>query len=89
MEKNPAYLRTVLQTYIKSHRLPIKIFQAGGEMHLLRLDMDAKGEVNSSWGPQEEPTEGASGSLRDSEANPITSIEVERRFKQEKGETTK
>ena len=90
LEKNPAYLRSVLYSYVRTHKLPIKIFSANGDLHLMRLDMDAKGKVDANWKPEEEtPTEGNAGALRGVAAIPIDAIEVERRFKQEAPKTTK
>lgn len=88
--KNPAYLRSVLYSYIKSHKLPIKLFSAGGEMYLLRLDMTKDGSLIEDWKPDEDvATEGAGGLLRDMAAQSITPEEVNARFEVEKRVTTK
>jgi hypothetical protein len=42
-------LSTGLSTYVKSHELPIKIFQRQGELYLLRLDLDANGDPNPEY----------------------------------------
>lgn len=92
LDKNINYLRSVLYSYIRSHGLPIKLFSADGDLHLLRLNMNAAGEIDPNWKPdtsEERPTEGAAGHLRDLEAEMISPIEVERRFQQEKGKSTK
>jgi hypothetical protein len=95
LDKNINYLRSVLYSYTRSHKLPIKIFSAGGDLHLLRLDMDSSGNIIPDWVPEagsderERPTEGNKGLMRDMEAMPITAIEVQRRFVQEKEKTTK
>lgn len=89
LDKNPAYLRSVLQTYIKSHQLPIKLFAAGGDLHLLRLDMDDKGQLIPDWKPGETTTEGNAGALRSLEAAPITPGEVQERFTVERRQTVK
>lgn len=89
LNKNPAYLRSVLTTYIRSHTLPIKLFQAGGKMYLMRLDIDNQGS-KIDWKPDaEEATEGAGGLMRDMEPKPIDDTEVEARFHEEKGRITK
>lgn len=88
LSQNRTYLRSVLSAYIKSHNMPIKIFTADGEIHLMRLDLD----VNSKpipWSPDEDITEGAKGSERDEESVPLTAAEVKKRAKDEKGTTTK
>lgn len=86
-EKNPAYLRSVLQTYINNHGLPIKIFQANGDLHLMRLDLDNHG--NPIEHNEEKTTEGAAGHLRNLTPTPLTPEEVGRRFEEEKAQTLK
>ena len=89
LEKNPEYLRSVLNSYIKNHKLPVKIFSAQGEMYLMRLDIDNDGKPIENWQAQETATEGAAGLLRNVPAMPITAAEVDRRFNAEKGQVTK
>jgi hypothetical protein len=89
LNKNPAYLRSVLTTYIRSHKLPIKLFQAGGKMYLMRLDLDNEGN-KLDWTPDaEEATEGAGGLMRGMEPKPIDDSEVDARFHEEKNRITK
>lgn len=88
LDKNPQYLRSVLHAYIKSHKMPIKVFSADGELHLMRLDLDNDGNA-IPWEPEMLATEGAAGHLRDAEPRPINSDEVNSRFEKEKGKTTK
>lgn len=85
--KNPAYLRSVLASYITTHKMPIKLFAAGGDLHMLRLDLDAKGQPNG-WTPEERATEGG-GSHRDEAPIELTTVEIERRFNEEQNKTTK
>lgn len=88
--KNPNYLRSVLYSYIRSHKLPVKIFSAQGEMYLMRLDMDASGVVDPNWKPQEdEASEGSKALQRDETPVPISAAEVAERFNKEKGQITK
>jgi len=89
LEKNPEYLRSVLNSYIKNHKLPIKIFSAQGEMYLMRLDIDNDGKLIENWQAQEVATEGAAGLMRHTPAVPITSEEVAKRFNAEKNQVTK
>ncbi len=88
LHKNPAYLRSVLYAYITSHRMPIKVFSAGGELHLMRLDLDNNGD-SIPWSPEMATTEGAAGNEQSMEAVPISQAEVEKRFAGEKDQTTK
>ncbi len=87
-DKNPGYLRSVLGAYINTHKLPIKIFSAAGELHLMRLDLDNDHQP-IPWTPEDETTEGGLGSLKHMAATPITEGEVTARSKTEKSKTTK
>lgn len=88
--KNPAYLRSVLTAYINSHNLPIKIFSAQGDLHLMRLDLNNDGSPNPHWEEEnQKTTEGAAGHERNLEAVPITGEEVDRRASEERGKKTK
>lgn len=92
IDKNPSYLRSVLFSYIKNHNLPVKVFSADGDLHLMRLDLDDEGNPIPDYKtPTEDemPTEGRAGHLRDTEALPITSEEVERRFAEDGSNTMK
>ena len=74
-------LTSSLNAYIKSHDVPLKIFQRQGTLYMMRLDIDENGEKIANWGSSE-----------DIEINEITSLdarEVARRFEEEKGNTTK
>ena len=90
LDKNPTYLRSVLTSYINSHNMPIRIFAAGGELHLMRLDLNNDGSPNPDWEKQNmRTTEGAAGFERDFEVAPLDAGEVQRRYELEKGRTTK
>ena len=88
LNKNPTYLRSVLQAYVTSHQMPIKIFSANGELHLMRLDLNNDGE-QIPWEFGLTATEGAAGHERDMEVVPLDAVEVTKRFKKEKGQTAK
>lgn len=91
-DKNPQYLRSVLQTYINNHNMPIKIFSANGDLHLMRLDLLNDGTPDPNYGKGTsalKPTEGAAGHLRDEIAVPLDASEVAKRFEQEKAQTLK
>lgn len=88
--KNPQYLRSVLTSYINGHDLPIKLFAAGGDLHLMRLDLNNDGTINEDWKKVHiKTTEGAAGHERDIEIRPLNADEVERRFEEEKGQSMK
>ncbi len=89
LDKNPTYLRSVLDAYAKNHKMPIKVFSANGEIHLMRLDLDNDNKIIKDWDASLETTEGAAGLERDLEPVAIDATEVTKRGKQEKGKTTK
>jgi hypothetical protein len=83
-------LYATLRYYAEAHDMPVEIFSRAGELYLARTDMDDEGNVI------EQEDEGASGSSASgesvavsNEARPINAEEVERRFEEEKGQTTK
>jgi hypothetical protein len=85
---NKQYLRSVLVAYINNHRLPVKIFSAGGEMYMMRLDLDNEGQ-KIAWEWQDKATEGSAGNLRDQTPQPITPEVVQQRSAQERKQPTK
>jgi hypothetical protein len=93
LNKNPNYLRSVLSAYIISHDMPIKIFSAQGDLHLMRLDIDNEGKEIPDWkekhNPGRQATEGAGGLEHALVATPITAAEVDSRFNQERAQSTK
>lgn len=90
LNKNPQYLRSVLTSYIRTHNMPIKIFSAGGDLHLMRLDLNNDGTPNPDWQAENpDTTEGAAGHERNMEPTPLNSEEVQKRFAQEKGQSLK
>lgn len=83
LQQSKQALTTSLTSYIRSHNLPIKLIQRSGNFYLMRLDVDEEGNRIEGWAEKqindhinEEPIE-------------ITSEEVQKRFDQEKGQTTK
>lgn len=70
--KNPAYLRSVLTSYINSHNLPIKLFSAGGVLHLMRTDLDNDGK------PIEDPNRTPMGMKSKLDVTTAPTVEVER-----------
>lgn len=91
LDKNPTYLRSVLHMYTQSHKLPIKIFTSGGNIHMLRLDLDAEGNKIEDWTfepPEGRASEGSAAKFRDLPAAPITREEVSKRFSEEIGKST-
>jgi hypothetical protein len=87
LNKNPAYLRSVLQAYVTTHKMPIKVFSANGELHLMRLDLD-NDHKPIDWSPDIRATEGGGDEIN-MDAVPLDDDEVDKRFEDEKSESTK
>ncbi len=81
MQQSKQSLTSSLSAYIRSHDLPIKLFQRAGKIMLMRLDIDENGETIEDWKQQEKAFSEA--------ATRIDANEVARRFAEEKGKTTK
>ncbi len=75
-------LTSSLGAYIRSHEMPIKLFQRTGEIYLMRLDIDENGDPIEDW--LEKKDDDATGT-----PIPITAVEVEKRYDEEKDKTTK
>ncbi len=75
-------LTSSLTAYIRSHEMPIKLFQRHGELYLLRLDLNRDGTFNSTWRDDQSKLSGL-------EPVRIGATVVKERFEQEKGQTTK
>lgn len=75
-------LSSSLSAYIRSHELPIKMFQRQGELYMMRLDLDEDGNEIPNW-------QGVVDADLSEIVKPITPEEVAERFEQEKGQTTK
>jgi len=75
-------LSSSLNAYIRSHELPVKMFQRQGELYLMRLDIDENGEEIPNW-------QNVVDADLSSTVKPITPDEVTTRFEEEKGKTTK
>lgn len=88
LNKNATYFRSTIGAYIKSHDMPIRIFSAGGDIHLMRLDLDNDNNP-IPWDPGMETTEGAAGTHKDDKPDKITPDTVKARSGKEKGKTTK
>ena len=82
LQQSTQSLYSSLGAYIRSHDMPIKLFQRQGDMHLMRLDIDEEGKEIPNWKETRDiDTEFA--------ATPINSEEVAKRYEEEKGQTTK
>lgn len=84
--KNQQYLRAVLTSYVKSHQLPVKLFSQSGELHLMRIDLDATGKIDPTWKPQnpdDMASEGAPGERFEMTPVLISNDEVDRRAQED------
>lgn len=83
VQQSQTALRSSLTAYIKTHNQPIKIFSRKGDLFMMRLDIDEKGEPIENW------QEYADQDVMRAKPTPITPNEVAKRFEQEKGQVTK
>jgi hypothetical protein len=81
MQQSAQSLSMSLRSYIKNHKLPIKMFQRKGDIYLMRLDIDSEGNSVEDWDEESK--------ARKQEAVPITDGEVAKRFAEEKDKVTK
>ena len=42
-------LRANLHSYVTRHEMPVQVFQAGGDLHMMRLDIDNEGNPIENW----------------------------------------
>jgi hypothetical protein len=91
MQQSLQSLNSSLGAYIRGHGLPIKIANRGGEIYLIRIDVDEKGNVLPAKTLEEYraatliPATPAANVV----VTPITPAEVKTRFAQEKGKVGK
>lgn len=84
MQQSVQSLYSSLSAYVRSHNLPVKIFQRKGQIFLMRLDTDSEGNTLLS---ADEAMAGEFGTDREdntpvADARPITPDEVANRFKE-------
>lgn len=101
MQQNLQGLTSCLGSYIRNHELPIKMFQRTGELYLARTDivLDDDGNVVGEIETDIEKLEGTAGATgvgtdgrqqsQWGDPTPITDSEVEQRFAEEVGQTSK
>jgi hypothetical protein len=53
--RGPQLLYAGLYQQIRTHSLPVKIFTRGGEIYLVRLDINEDGSPNPEWQAQQGP----------------------------------
>jgi len=79
MQQGLQAMTSTLGAYVRNHDMPIKVFNRKGEVFLMRLDINEKGEPIPDWNKKE----------IDPNAKPIDAKEVAQRFAEEKDKTTK
>jgi hypothetical protein len=93
MQNSMQSLSSCLNSYIRSHDIPVRIFQRSGEMYLARTDIDENGnfiERTEELGAKRpRQTEGHAPTEAYLDAVPLDSAEVDARYKEEKGQVTK
>jgi hypothetical protein len=81
-------LTSCLNSYINRHDLPVKVMQRGGDLYLMRLDVDDEGNIDPNW-KDKSPERQAIAAAANGNAPLIDDLEVERRFEEEVGQVTK
>jgi len=82
MQQSFQGLYSCLGSYIRNHHLPIKLFSRDRQLYLMRLDIDKEGNEIPDWEVKQLEEWGA-------KAEEITPAVVEKRFEEEKDQTTK
>lgn len=80
--RTPNSMRAGLDNYVKGHKLPIKVFTAGGQVHLMRLDLDNDNN-KIPWQPEDGDTSDPDN-LAHLEATPLNAKSVKKRAKENK-----
>jgi hypothetical protein len=92
MQQSMVALRSSLTAYIKSHDLPVYVFQRDGDLYLARLDMevDEEGTVHKveDWRTPKSSRGTDRGALADATPTPVNMDEVNKRYEEEKGNVT-
>lgn len=84
MQQSHQSLTSSLNSYIRNHRLPIKLFQRRGRIYLMRLDIDEDGEQINDWELQQYEQHQIARS-----AEPLTPDLVEEQFEKAKDDTAR
>jgi hypothetical protein len=83
-------LTSSLGAYIRNHNLPIKIFQRGGQLYLMRTDTNETGDAEAINLDRYQPPPEEEAHLNDDGDIPfVDAKEVAGRFKTERPKTTK
>jgi hypothetical protein len=89
MQQSLMALNSSLGAYIRSHGLPVKLFQRKGELYLMRLDIMYDHEDNVVPNPDYIPNQPAGDGPSSTPGAAVTDDEIKRRFDAEKGQVTK
>jgi hypothetical protein len=95
MQQSLQSLNSSLGAYVRSHKLPIKLFTRGGEIYLMRLDTDDEGNpqlsaseaMSGAWETEKFSKGEGSGGKAGQEPRPITPEVVAERFEEAKDPT--
>lgn len=84
-------LMSSLTAYCRNHKLPIRLVSRGGDLFLVRLDVNPDtNELDPNWTPETHyTTEGHAATEADIPAAEITPEEVNKRFAKEEKNFTK
>jgi len=83
MQQSFQGLYSSLGSYIRNHHLPVKLLSRGGQLLLMRLDIDKDGKQIPDW------EEKLLMTLVEGEPEEITTEVIDKKFEQEKNKVTK
>lgn len=83
MQQSFQGLYSSLNSYIRNHRLPVKLLSRGGNLLLMRLDVDKDGKQIPDW------EERQLMKLVEGQPEEITDETIDRRYEEEKDKVTK
>lgn len=86
IQQSKQSLTSSLNTYIRNHQMPIKLFQRAGDIFLMRLDVDEEGNKIDNWQIKEANERLEASGMPTIEINDET---VTKQFEKEKGKVTK
>lgn len=89
VQQSKVALSSSLNAYIRSHNMPIKMFQRMGNFYLMRLDVDEDGNAIPDWAEQQLKEHIESKQPMNAEVLPIDTVEISKRYAAEKGQSTK
>lgn len=82
-------LYSCINSYARSHGMPVKCFSRDGELYLLRLDLNGDGTPNLDYKPADSASSGQYKGGEEGPAEDITDDVIDKKFEKEKGNALK